>query len=66
MVKVDESKCIGCGVCAALCPEVFELNEEGKSTVKAQSCDKHDLKEVADTCASGAISVEEVVLVKKK
>jgi len=31
---VDQEKCIGCGTCVALCPEVFKLNDEGKAEVK--------------------------------
>ena len=32
-VKVNEDACIGCGACAAIAPEVFEINDEGLSTV---------------------------------
>ncbi len=28
---VDQDTCIGCGACAATCPEVFEMNEDGKA-----------------------------------
>ena len=35
MVKVDKNKCIGCGACTASCPEVFELEDDGKSHVKS-------------------------------
>ena len=28
MYKVNES-CIGCGACTAVCPEVFDLNDDG-------------------------------------
>ncbi|PIR71424.1 MAG: ferredoxin, partial [Candidatus Nealsonbacteria bacterium CG10_big_fil_rev_8_21_14_0_10_37_25] len=34
MVKVNKEKCIGCGLCSNLCPEVFELAEDGKAKVK--------------------------------
>jgi len=32
-VKVDKDLCIACGVCMALCPEVFQADAEGKSEV---------------------------------
>ena len=34
MVKVDQDKCIGCGACASLCPDGFEMGDDGKSHVK--------------------------------
>lgn len=32
-VYVDRETCIGCGVCEALCPEVFKLRDDGKSSI---------------------------------
>jgi ferredoxin len=32
-VQIDREGCIGCGVCEALCAEVFHLTEEGKSSI---------------------------------
>ena len=26
---VDKDICIGCGACAAICPDVFEIDEDG-------------------------------------
>lgn len=57
MVKVDKSKCIGCGACVALCPAVFELGPDGKSHVKNQK-GKCDLKAAAEACPVGAISLK--------
>lgn len=36
MIKVDREKCISCGLCASLCPEIFEMDDNMKAKVKAQ------------------------------
>ena len=28
-LEVNQDICIGCGACQAICPEVFEINDEG-------------------------------------
>jgi len=55
MVKVDEPKCIGCGLCSANCPEVFEMGDDSKAKVIAQ---KHlpCVKKAIDECPTDAIS----------
>jgi len=35
-IKIDREKCIGCGLCASICGEVFEMDKDGKAKVKAQ------------------------------
>lgn len=58
--KVDQKKCIGCGACVAVCPDVFELNKDGKSVVKnPKGCSKCDCKAAADTCPVQAITLTE-------
>jgi len=57
-VVVDKEKCIGCGLCVSLCPEVFELGEDGKSQVK-NSQGTCNLEEVVESCPVEAITVEE-------
>ena len=56
-VTVDASTCVGCGLCEQLCPEVFKVETDGIAKVKANSCDQHDLKEVAEQCPVTAIKV---------
>ncbi len=56
-VVVDAATCVGCGLCAQNCPDVFEMKDDGIAYVKAQQCDSCDLKEVADQCPVNAITV---------
>lgn len=60
LVKVDKEVCIGCGVCIATCPEVFEMGDDGKATVKdSEKC--KELKcceEAAQNCPVGAIKLD--------
>ena len=58
-VKVND-KCIGCGTCAAVAPDVFDMTE-GKATVKAD-CDTaahaDKINEAKDACPVVAIEIE--------
>lgn len=45
MVKVDQNKCVGCGLCAGLCPDTFQMDLNGKSTV---------INELSTDCAKNA------------
>lgn len=33
MVKVNQEKCIGCGMCAGMCPSTFVMGASGKAEV---------------------------------
>lgn len=59
-ITVDESRCIGCGMCAYAAPGVFRI--VGKySTVLTQEPDKKQTKrafEAANGCPVNAISIE--------
>lgn len=57
MVKVDQNKCIGCGMCAGMCPETFIMNHDGKAeVVKDEITDC--AKNAAESCPVSAISVK--------
>jgi ferredoxin len=56
MVKVNEDKCIGCGLCAGMCPETFVMGASGKSEVvnsEVTDCAKN----AAANCPVEAITV---------
>jgi len=55
MVKINKETCIGCGACVSVCPEVFEMGDDGKAKVKAQK-DIPCVKEAIDSCPVQAIS----------
>jgi len=58
LVKVNDD-CIGCGLCANLCPEVFSMNESGVSAVVGDPDDYADgVYESAEACPVNAIEVE--------
>lgn len=56
-INVNASVCVGCGLCEQLCPEVFEVQADGAAHVKADACNSHNLKDVAEQCPVSAISV---------
>jgi ferredoxin len=46
---VDEDMCIGCGKCEELCPEIFEIQDDGYSHVLV----------LEPACPTSAITIEE-------
>jgi len=59
-VQVDQELCIGCGACVNLCPEIFELQKDGKSRVIIENlCKQCDYEIAINSCPVGAIKVEE-------
>jgi ferredoxin len=57
-VTVDEALCTGCGLCAASCPEVFEMNDTDKAIIKSENAGGCDLNQVASECPVEAIKTE--------
>jgi len=37
MVELDRVNCIGCGACNTVCPEYWEMGEDGKINLKGMS-----------------------------
>lgn len=67
-VKIDQDTCIGCGMCESTCPKIFQLNNEGKSTIVKKFRKKEEdrgeipddigcLEDAEDNCPVSAIAV---------
>lgn len=60
--KVLNNICIGCGACAALVPDEFEINDDGVAEAINENVKKENEESVVDAkenCPTGAITVEE-------
>ncbi len=59
-IKVDQNTCIGCGVCSAICGEVFEMKENGKADVRKDAdMQCPTAKDAESSCPVNAISIED-------
>lgn len=59
---VDESLCIGDGICADICPEVFEMRDDNLSHVINDNPGAElagRVQEAVDACPTAAITIEE-------
>jgi len=58
-VHVNQN-CIGCGLCASLCPDIFLMTQEGVAAAKdAITPDQRTrAREAADSCPVDAIEVD--------
>ena len=58
---VDEDTCVGCGLCVTAAPDVFEIDNEGKSHAVADttSGNRQSVLEAIEGCPVGAIREEE-------
>jgi ferredoxin len=60
-IALVEDCCIGCGSCAELCPEVFEMDEEGETArvILPEGGDKTCIEEAMAACPEECIVWDE-------
>ncbi len=57
---VDAKSCVGCGLCADSCPEVFEMDNDNIAIVKVDPVPadaESSCQEAAENCPVEAISI---------
>ena len=57
---IDRDGCIGCGLCAESCPEVFRMADDGLAEVCGEVTEANEglAREAAEGCPVSVITVE--------
>ena len=59
--KVDQDKCLRCGMCTGIAMDIFEFDDEGNIKVNNEQINDENIEEVNEAmnnCPVGAISEE--------
>ncbi len=60
-ITQEREKCIGCGMCASVCPANWEMKEDGKSSPKKTELDDIGCnKEAEDNCPVQIIHIKKL------
>ncbi len=59
IIKHDVNACIGCGACAAICPDNWEMEGGKAKSTKTELEEVGCNKDAADACPVQCITVEE-------
>lgn len=61
-IKVDQDKCLRCGMCTGIAMDIFEFDDEGNIKPNNDLItdeNKEDVEAAMSNCPVGAISIEE-------
>ncbi len=59
-IIIDKNKCIGCGICADKCPDIFELvGNVAVLKIAPAKADEACSRDAAESCPVAAIEIKE-------
>lgn len=56
-IKIDEDRCLGCGLCASINSDNFEMVDDKARVKKGEIKKINEIKEAITSCPNGAITL---------